>query len=98
MTRGGRYTSKIRHVVVPVASNFPALSVIRPSAVPMRRPRFNTMPSALINPVSVVIGLMSEILNSTVVWPAPFSRSPGWFCWMSPPAALTPSHKGKSAN
>src|SRR6185437_1542893 len=38
MTCTGVYPSKIRHVVVPVANSFPALSTIRPSAVPTRRP------------------------------------------------------------
>ena len=59
--------SKIRQVVVPWASKRPLLSVMRPSAVPTRRPQLSTMPSALIVPVSGVIGRTSEILNSSVV-------------------------------
>src|SRR6266700_30547 len=59
--------SKIRHVVVPWASRRPLPSVSRPSAVPTRRPRLSTTPSALISPVSGVIGRTREILNSSVV-------------------------------
>jgi hypothetical protein len=59
--------SKIRQVVVPWASKRPLRSVIFPSAVPMRRPLLSTRPSALISPVSVVIGRTREILNSSVV-------------------------------
>src|SRR5713101_4646359 len=74
---GGHHSSyhlgKIRHVVVPWASKRPPLSVIRPSAVPTRRPELKTIPSAVIRPVSGAIGRKSEILNSRVVWPMPFS-------------------------
>ena len=45
----------------------PLASVTRPSAVPTRRPQVRTVPSALIKPVSGVIGRISEILNSSVV-------------------------------
>ena len=54
---------------MPWASKRPLLSVIRPSAVPTRRPRVSTTPSAVIRPVSAVIGRTSEISNSRVVWP-----------------------------
>src|SRR5258708_7227787 len=67
------HLGKIRQVVVPWASKRPPLSVIRPSAVPIRRPELNTTPFAVIRPVSGVIGRTSEILNSRVVWPIPFS-------------------------
>ncbi len=66
--------AKIRHVLVPCASKRPLASVRRPSAVPIRRPQFNTIPSAMIRPVSGVMGRMSEILNSTVVCARPLSR------------------------
>src|ERR1044072_3963613 len=56
-------TGKIRHVVVPCASNRPLASVTRPSAVPIRRPQLRTVPSALIWPVSGVMARTSEILN-----------------------------------
>ena len=46
---------KIRQVVVPWASRRPMPSVMRPSAVPMRRPRLITTPSAVIRPVAGVI-------------------------------------------
>jgi hypothetical protein len=36
----------MRHVVVPCASNRPLASVMRPSAVPTRRPQLRTWPSA----------------------------------------------------
>ena len=61
------HLSKIRQVVVPWTSKRPLLSVIRPSAVPTRRPRLSTTPSAVIKPVSGVMGRKSEILNSRVV-------------------------------
>ena len=51
-----RHPSKIKQVVVPWASRRPLPSVMRPSAVPTRRPRLSTMPSARISPVSGVIG------------------------------------------
>ena len=57
---------------MPWASNRPERSVTRPSAVPIRRPPFRTLPSALISPVSSVIARTSEILNSNVVLPNPF--------------------------
>jgi hypothetical protein len=41
--------------------------------VPTRRPQFITRPSAVIRPVSGMIGRMSETLNSTVVWAKPLS-------------------------
>jgi hypothetical protein len=65
--------SKIRQVVVPWTSKRPLLSVTRPSAVPTRRPRLITTPSALIAPVCGVIGRTNEILNSRVVEPTPLS-------------------------
>ena len=65
--RGQLQRSKIRHVVVPWASNRPRLSMTRPSAVPTWRPRLKTTSSALINPVSGVIGRTKGILNSSVV-------------------------------
>ncbi len=42
--------------VVPCASRRPSASVTRPSAVPTRRPRLITVPTALIMPVSGVMG------------------------------------------
>ena len=39
-----------------------------------RRPRLITVRSALIGPVSGVIGRMNDILNSRVVEPIPFSK------------------------
>jgi len=59
---------------VPWTSKRPLLSVTRPSAVPMQRPRLITVPSALVGPVSGVIGRTNEILNSRVVEPTPFSK------------------------
>ena len=47
-------------------------SVMRPSAVPTRRPQLMTVPTAIIGPVFGVIGRMNEILNSRVVEPMPF--------------------------
>ena len=41
--------------------------------MPTRRPQFITMPSAVIHPVSGIIGRMNEILNSTVVCAKPLS-------------------------
>ena len=61
--RADAQLGKIRQVVVPWASRRPVPSVSRPSAVPTRRPRLSTVPSALIRPVSGVIGRSSEILN-----------------------------------
>src|SRR5438105_8284729 len=65
--------SKTRQVVVPWTSKRPLLSVTRPSAVPTRRPRLSTTPSALIGPASGVIGRTNEILNTRVVEPMPLS-------------------------
>ena len=59
----------MRHVVVPWASNRPAASVTRPSAIPTRLPQFKTLPSALILPVSRAMARTSETLNSSVVLP-----------------------------
>jgi hypothetical protein len=77
--------SKIKQVVVPWTSKRPLLSVTRPSAVPTRRPRLITVPSALIKPVSGVIGRMNEILNSRVVEPMPFSKVD----WIASPMQLS---------
>ena len=65
----------------------PLPSVTRPSAVPMRRPQFRTTPSAVIWPVSGVIGRTREILNSSVVWLAPLSS----IDWMANPMQLSSS-------
>ncbi len=61
------YSEKIRQVVVPWARRRPLASVMRPSAVPVRRPAARTMPSARTGPVSMVIGRMKLTLNSSVV-------------------------------
>ena len=65
---------KMKQVVVPWTSKRPLLSVTRPPAVPTRRPRLITVPSALIGPVSGVIGRTNDILNSRVVEPTPLSK------------------------
>ena len=58
---------KIRHVVVPCASSLPALSMMRPSAVATRPPRWMTVPSQRISPVSAVIGRTKFVFTSSVV-------------------------------
>src|SRR5947209_17650853 len=76
---------KIKQVVVPWTSKRSLLSVTRPSAVPIRRPRLITVPSALIGPVSGVIDRRNDILNSRVVEPTPFSKVD----WIASPMQLS---------
>ena len=64
--------------MVAWAGKRPVPSVSRPSAVPTRRPRLSTIPSALINPVSGVMGSPPD--------------EPGWSDSESPQHEVTFSH------
>jgi hypothetical protein len=77
--------SKIRQVVVAWTSRRPLLLVMRPSAVPIRRPQLITVPAALIRPVAGAIGRTNETLKPRVVEPVLFGKVE----WIARPMQLS---------